>query len=219
MVDLTPRNLEPGAAGDAAQSDPAQGDPAQGDAAQSQAVAAARAIVRRRRLVVASVITVLVIVAGFVAIQGLQNATLFFRNADEAIAQRDDLGERRFRLQGRVVPSTVTNEGGVTTFDVIHNCEVVSVRHTTDPPELFSSPWIPVVLEGVWAPGAVANTAGTDSHYFLSDRMLVKHTNEYAAANEDRVSSAAADEPIDVLADVPDGVLTECSSELQAAAS
>ncbi len=191
MVDLTPRN--------------APDTPA---AEQDEAVAAASAIVRKRRLIVGLVVTVLVIAAGFVAIQGLQNATLFFRNADEAIEQRDDLGERRFRLQGRVVPSTVANEGGVTIFQVIHNCEVVSVRHTTDPPALFSSPWIPVVLEGVWTPGAVNNIAGGDSHYFLSDRILVKHTNEYASANEERVSS-----------DAPAEVLDDCSSELRAAAS
>lgn len=150
----------------------------------------------------------LVAVGGFVLVQGLRNATLFFRNADEAISQRYELGERRFRLQGRVVPSTVASEGGVTTFEVLHNCQVVSVRHTTDPPELFTSPWIPVVLEGTWTPGSVVNSSGEDTHYFLSDRMLVKHTNEYVAANEERTNSAT-----------PEGLLDDCSPELRAAAS
>ncbi len=195
MVDLTPRNFPP---------DPSS-DKAGGQAADT---ATAIAVVRRRRLMVALVVAVLVVVAGFVAIQGLQNATLFFRNADEAVELREELGERRFRLQGRVVPSTVASEGGVTTFEVIHNCEVVSVRHTTDPPELFSSPWIPVVLEGAWTPGEVTNIAGGHSHYFLSDRMLVKHTNEYVSANEARVGTGA-----------PDDLLTDCPAELAAAAS
>ncbi len=198
MVDLTPRNLPPNPS-------PDEAGEIEG---QNAATAAAIAVVRRRRLMVALVVAVLVVAAGFVAIQGLQNATLFFRNADEAIELREELGERRFRLQGRVVPSTVASEGGVTTFEVIHNCEVVSVRHTTDPPELFSSPWIPVVLEGAWTSGEVTNISGGDSHYFLSDRMLVKHTNEYVSANETRLSAEA---PVDLL--------TDCPPELAAAAS
>tara|TARA_Y100000588_G_C13977936_1_gene805881 strand:+ start:439 stop:636 length:198 start_codon:yes stop_codon:yes gene_type:complete len=47
-----------------------------------------------------------------------------------------------------------------------------------------------VVLEGNWVPGDIQTVAGTDSHYFRSDRMLVKHTNEYASANEQRVSES-----------------------------
>ncbi|MDG2111989.1 MAG: cytochrome c maturation protein CcmE [Actinomycetota bacterium] len=162
-----------------------------------------RGMLASRRVKVTAVAAVLVVVAGFVIIQGLRNATLFFRNVDEAIEQRDDLGERRFRLQGRVIPASVANEGGVTTFEVIHNCQVASVRHLTDPPELFESPWIPVVLEGKWTEGEVGNSGGSDDHFFLSDRMLVKHTNEYAAENENRVAL----EP-------PTGFLDGCSSDL-----
>lgn len=162
-----------------------------------------RGMLRSRRVKVTAVAAVLVVIAGFVLIQGLRNATLFFRNVDEAIEQREELGDRRFRLQGRVIPASVTSEGGVTTFEVIHNCEVASVRHVTDPPELFESPWIPVVLEGKWTAGQVANAAGTDDHFFLSDRMLVKHTNEYSAENERRIAL----EP-------PDGFLDGCSPQL-----
>ena len=162
-----------------------------------------RGLLRSRRFKVAVAAVVLVVVAAFVIIQGLRNATLFFRNVDEAIEQRDDLGDRRFRLQGRVVPTSVTADGGVTTFDVVHNCQVASVRHITDPPELFESPWIPVVLEGKWTPGDVVTLGGDDDHYFLSDRMLVKHTNEYASVNEQRVTIHP-----------PDGFLDGCPSDL-----
>ncbi len=162
-----------------------------------------RGLLRGRRFKVALVAVVLVVIAAFVLIQGLRNATLFFRNVDEAIEQREELGDRRFRLQGRVIPTTVLTDGGVTTFDVVHNCEVASVRHVTDPPELFESPWIPVVLEGKWTPGAVTVLGGADDHYFLSDRMLVKHTNEYASANEERVSL-----------DPPTGFFDGCPAEL-----
>jgi cytochrome c-type biogenesis protein CcmE len=153
---------------------------------------------RTRRRVVMGVIGLLVAMAGFIAIQGLRNATLFFRNVDEAVAERDELGDRRFRLQGRVIPDSVRNEGGVTVFEVAHNCSVATVQHTTDPPELFDSPWIPVVLEGAWIDGEAESVAGAADYYFVSDRMLVKHTNEYAADNEDRVDAAPE---VDHLAD------------------
>ena len=92
------------------------------------------------------------------------------------------------------------NESGITVFEIVHNCVVAEIRHSGDPPELFESPWIPVVLEGKWSEGTVQTLAGSDSHYFFSDRMLVKHTNEYASANEERISEAP-----------PDGFLEECA--------
>ena len=142
----------------------------------------------RRRWVWAFV-AVLVLVAGFVVVQFLRDATLFFRNVDEAIEQRADLGDRRFRLQGRVIPASVDSSTGVVTFELMHNCAVAGVRHLTDPPELFDNPWIPVVLEGHWEPGPVDLVTGTDSHVFVSDRMLVKHTNEYSSDFEARIES------------------------------
>jgi len=148
-----------------------------------------RGLLRGRRTRVLLVTAVLVVVGGFVLVQGLRNATLFFRNVDEAIEQREDLGDKRFRIQGRVIPATVTNDGGVTTFQIVHDCEVAAVRHLTDPPDLFESPWIPVVLEGAWEPGSSSTIAGSDSHFFLSDRMLVKHTNEYEAVSEESIQA------------------------------
>ena len=38
-----------------------------------------------------------------VAYQALTSASLYFYNADEAVEQKDDLGDKRFRLQGSVV--------------------------------------------------------------------------------------------------------------------
>ena len=159
-----------------------------------------RRIHRKRRWAILALSVLLVVVVAFVTAQGLRNATLFFRNVDEAVEQRSELQERRFRIQGRVIPSTVRNESGITVFEIVHNCVVAEIRHSGDPPELFESPWIPVVLEGKWSEGTVQTLAGSDSHYFFSDRMLVKHTNEYASANEERISEA-----------LPDGFLEECA--------
>ncbi|MCP3936828.1 MAG: cytochrome c maturation protein CcmE [Actinomycetia bacterium] len=134
------------------------------------------------------VVGVLVVVAlGFLVVQFLRDATLFFRNVDEAVAERDELGDRRFRLQGRVIPDTVEFVGDSVVFEIEHECVFASVRHVGDPPELFEKPWIPVVLEGSWEERDVELPTGTDDHQFVSDRMIVKHTNEYAAENSERV--------------------------------
>ena len=167
-----------------------------------------RKVHRNRRWAVLAATVVLIVAAGFITAQGLRNATLFFRNVDEAVEQRPELVDRRFRIQGRVIPSTVRSESGVTTFQITHGCVVAFVQHTADPPELFTSPWIPVVLEGQWVSSQAQTVAGVDTHHFQSDRMLVKHTNEYASVNEQRVSEK-----------LPKGFLNDCAFEVSASES
>lgn len=114
---------------------------------------------------------------GFVAFRGLGNATLFFYNADEAVAQQQQLGADRFRLQGNVVEDEVDRSAGVAAFTVSFNGVDVPVRHDGEIPQLFQ-PGIPVVLEGHW-----------DGAVFASDRMLIKHSEVYVADNPQRVSA------------------------------
>jgi len=130
----------------------------------------------RKRLVVLGALGVLVVALVFMAYQGLNNATVFFRNVDEAVAERDELGDKRFRLQGSVVDGSLQAEGGVVTFAVEYGGERAEVRHVGDPPELFQ-PDIPVVLEGSWS---------QEGDWFDSDRILVKHEEEYEADNPER---------------------------------
>jgi cytochrome c-type biogenesis protein CcmE len=103
-----------------------------------------------------------------VVMKGLSDATVYFRNADEAVAEREELGDQRFRLQGSVVGEGVETDEGVT-FDVEYNDVSVAVHHVGDPPELFR-PGVPVVLEGHW---------DESGEFFASDRMMVKHDAEY----------------------------------------
>ena len=104
---------------------------------------------------------------GVVAYQALSSASLYFYNADEAVAQKADLGDQRFRLQGSVLDDVEPSRRrtGVT-FTVTFNGVEVPVHHEGDPPELFE-PGIPVVLEGRWA---------SSGEVFESDRILVKHS-------------------------------------------
>ncbi len=134
---------------------------------------------RGRRGLIASLVLVAVVGAlAFVAIKALGEASLFFLNADEAVAQREDLGTDRFRLQGTVVDGTVDETADGVAFEVEYNDVTVDVVHEGDPPELFQ-PDIPVVLEGNWA-----------GEVFASDRILVKHSSEYEAENPDRIDDA-----------------------------
>jgi cytochrome c-type biogenesis protein CcmE len=125
---------------------------------------------------------ILVILGGmaFVATRALSDASLFFYNADEAVAKKDDLGGDRFRLQGTVEPGTVVDTGDGVDFVVTFNGVEVPVSHRGDPPQLFQ-PGMPVVLEGRW------DLTGT---FFSSDRMLVKHDETYEEKHSDRVRAA-----------------------------
>lgn len=120
----------------------------------------------------------LVIAAGlaFLLLRAVGDATVYFRTADEAVAQRSELGTRRFRIEGLVVPGSVHRSAGDVDFTIRgERGATVDVVHEGDVPELFQ-PDIPVVMEGRFR-----------GERFVSDRILVKHTTEYRAENPDRV--------------------------------
>ena len=121
------------------------------------------------------VLGVVVAALAFLAYKGLGDATTYYRNVDEAVAERDELGTRRFRLQGVVLPDTVVEDGSDVRFTVEWNCETLDVIHSGSRPELFR-PGIPVVVEGSFVRGA---------DEFHSDAIIVKHTEEYKDSSEE----------------------------------
>ncbi|MEM9033616.1 MAG: cytochrome c maturation protein CcmE [Actinomycetota bacterium] len=127
-----------------------------------------------------AVLALVVIAVGVVLVQGLGNATLFFRNVDEAVAEREDLGDRRFRIQGTVIGETIVRTDGAVSFTIEYNDVRAEIQHVGDPPDLFQ-PGIPVVLEGAWSQ--------TEAH-FDSTVMIVRHTNEYEADYGERLDEA-----------------------------
>jgi cytochrome c-type biogenesis protein CcmE len=145
----------------------------------------------RRRWLPLAVLAVVVLAIGFFVVRGLSDATMYFRNADEAVAERDELGTKRFRLQGTVVGDPEPAGGDTVRFDVAYEGVSVAVRHAGDPPELFR-PGVPVVLEGSWS--------ATDD-VFDSDRILVKHDESYESQDDydDRVRQAETNgtEPVE----------------------
>jgi cytochrome c-type biogenesis protein CcmE len=136
---------------------------------------------RKRKPAVYVLLALIVAAIGFVIFQGLNNAALYYRNADEAVAQKASLGTHRFRVQG-TVQDDVTKVGNEVDFTIAFNGATVPVHHNGgDPPELFKA-GLPVVLEGHWdATGA----------FFDSDNILIKHSADYKEQNPDRVSSNA----------------------------
>lgn len=138
----------------------------------------------RRRLATPRAIIIVGLVAaavfGFLVLNGLGNAALYFRTVDEAVAQRTDLGSDRFRIEGCVAtePVAVANEIGVVTFRIAGATSNVVVAHRGDPPELFRV-GIPVVLEGKF-----------NGERYDSDRIMVRHTEEYTEASSDNIDQA-----------------------------
>jgi cytochrome c-type biogenesis protein CcmE len=124
---------------------------------------------------IAAVVVIVLGAIGFLVFKGLGDATVYFKTADEAVAQKDELGTKRFRVEGAVVTDSVKQTGDVVEFSIINAGETVHVVHHGDPPELFK-PGIPVVLEGHW-----------QGDVYESDRIMVKHTSEYRKQNPDRV--------------------------------
>ena len=121
---------------------------------------------------------------GFLIVKGLGDATTYFKNADEVERDGKPLASligRRIRLQGTVVPESVREAGSSVRFTVEYHCVSVPVHHTGGQPSLFK-PGIPVVVEGRFV---------RSSDTFESDRIIVKHTEEYKAKESDRLAAAA----------------------------
>lgn len=127
----------------------------------------------RRRLVAAAVVAAAL---GFLLFEGLNNATVYFKTADQAVTDRASLGTRQFRLEGTVQPG-VQQSGGKTLFSVIANGVTVPVVDSEQPPQLFKV-GIPVVLEGHW-----------QGQVYVADEIMVKHSASYVEAHPNRLKS------------------------------
>ena len=135
----------------------------------------------RRRLIIVGLVVLAAL--GFLVVRGLGNATLYFRTADEAVSQRQQLGDRRFRIEGSVVAGSVQETANRVAFNIESKGVVVPVSHQGDPPELFK-PGIPVVLEGRF-----------QGDTFASDRIMVKHSEDYVAKHPSRVTTPPSSVP------------------------
>lgn len=112
---------------------------------------------------------------GVLVFQALTSARVFFYNVDEAVADRAELEDRTFRLQGTVINEPVTDASGAMVFTVGHNGVQATIRHVGEEPTDLFEVGIPVVAEGRW-----------DGDEFESQQLLVKHSESYVADNDAR---------------------------------
>ncbi len=113
-----------------------------------------------------------------------------FLEADQAVAEREDLGDKRFQLLGSPISSAgpdqtiIIGEAEYTFFTVTFDGVLVDVVSRGTPPDLFDQ-GVPVVLEGRWQDGPLPSNdyvfidGANDGWWFAADRILVKHDNDY----------------------------------------
>ncbi len=134
----------------------------------------------RRRLYVIGVVILAAI--GFLLFKGLTSAIVFFKTANQAVAQRAQLGNSEFQMEGTVVAGTVHHVGtDVYNFSVESSGVRVAVTNTGDPPQMFR-PGLPVVVVGHFV---------GSSNLFSSSEIMVKHSAAYIAAHPDRVKAVS----------------------------
>jgi len=136
--------------------------------------------------VVSAVVAIGVVIVVVGLVWNLASGSLFFYNADEAVGRRAELGDERFTLQGSPIGCSITEgfrgDDPVVAFSVSFGGAAVDIVHFGDPADLFQAD-VPVVLDGQWIqgdPGVGGRTPiADDGWYFASDRMRVKHDNDY----------------------------------------
>ena len=147
-----------------------------------------------RRWAPVLVVAIVAVVIGIVLWRVLADATLVFREVDDAVERREELGDDRFRMIGSPVSGSVQEvslEDGrpAVAFSVTLDGVVADVVHTGATSDQFQ-PEVPVVIDGHWVRSSAYAGAADDGWYFASDRMLVKHDNDYRVENQDRIDDA-----------------------------
>jgi cytochrome c-type biogenesis protein CcmE len=133
---------------------------------------------RGKRWPAIAVLVVVLIGGGVVLTKFLTSSIDYYCNVDELGTKDGCDAGRRLRVQGNVEEGSVESADGVTTFLVSFNGAELPVRYEGEPGGIFQE-CIPVVVHGRLTDGV-----------FEGDRVEVKHSNEYTAANKDRLDEA-----------------------------
>ena len=116
----------------------------------------------------------------FLLVEGLGSSLNFFDTVDQAFAHRATLGTRTFNLEGDVVAGSIRPTAKGTDFTISEGKNNVAVASTGNPPQLLQA-GIAVVVVG--------HFTSSGSRDFVSHQILVKHSENYCAANPNRVKS------------------------------
>ena len=132
-----------------------------------------------RRRMLPAVIAGLAVVAGVVIVGFFLTSSIdYYCNVDE-IGVRDGCDDtRRVRVQGSVDEGSLEQRGSITSFVMSFNGVSLPVDYEGEPGGIFQE-CIPVVAHGRIVEGVLVAT-----------RIEVKHSNEYEAANAERIEEA-----------------------------
>ncbi|MHB8263454.1 MAG: cytochrome c maturation protein CcmE [Acidimicrobiales bacterium] len=127
---------------------------------------------KRRRLRLVVVAVVFFSALGFLLYEGIGSALNYYLTVPQALAQKESLGSRSFRLEGVVAPGSIRKAHDGVDFAVTGGGHRVDVLAAEQPPQLFQV-GIRVVLVGHF-----------QANYFWTNRIMVKHSSVYAPATK-----------------------------------
>jgi cytochrome c-type biogenesis protein CcmE len=105
---------------------------------------------------------------GSITIAGLNDNLTYYLYPNEAVERRAEFVDgEKFRLAGRVVSGSMSEEGDDLTFDVTDGSATIPVVLVNTPPPLFNEE-VPVLLEGSWA-----------GDTFIAESALIRHDENY----------------------------------------
>ncbi len=133
-----------------------------------------RSLGTRKQKIVAGI--VILAALGFLVARGLANAMNYYLTANQAVAQRAQLGAADFRIQGTVLPG-VRQVGTDLRFSITAKHVDVDVVSSGSPPQLFRV-GMPVVLDGHW-----------QGNVFSSSQIMVQHGSSYVEAHPGKSGS------------------------------
>lgn len=126
-------------------------------------------------------VLVLVVAAGAIVItQFLGKSLDYYCNVDEVGVKATCSGERSLRVQGTVEKGSLAKEDTQTKFIIAFNGKTMAVVYDGDPGGKFQE-CIPVVVRG-----------RLSGDTFLGNEVEVKHSNEYASQNKERLETTSA---------------------------
>ena len=148
--------------------------------------AARRLGLARRRLVYGLLGAGVLVLAGFMINQALTTSLVYFILPNEYAQQPSQYEDRRIRLGGLVAPESVRFDDRdlQLTFLVTDGIESYPVQHVGAPPELFREN-SGVVIEGRF-----------DQGVFVSDNLLIKHSEVYEAPKDGHIDIEALRESL-----------------------
>jgi len=125
-----------------------------------------------------AVFALLAVALGFLLVEGLGSSLDYFDTVSQAMAHRQSLGTQTFRLEGVVVPDSIHATDAGSDFAICQGPDVVHIANTGSPPGLFKAR-VPVVVVG--------HFTSVRSDDFVSNSILIKHSNTYIAQYPGRV--------------------------------